>query len=117
MPNAPAIIPETVTPKELAKGLGASHRRVADDVRTLGCYCKIGAKVVMRQHHVEEFMEAMECHSKSTGVVKSGITEAPSPEGDYAALQVRRTKPSRNAPRQKSNPKSGDVILMAREQR
>jgi hypothetical protein len=39
-------------------------------------------------------MEAMECLSKSTSVVKSGTTGAPLPEGDYAALVARRTKKS-----------------------
>ena len=86
------LIPKTITPVELALMLGASPRRVKEDVRALGCYCKIGAKILMREHHVEAFMEAMECQSKSTSVAKSGTTGAPLPEGDHAALVARRTR-------------------------
>ena len=106
------IIPQTITPAELALTLGASPRRVKEDVRALGCYCKIGAKIVMRQHHVEAFMEAMECRSKYTSVEKFGTTEAPLPEGDHAALVVRRTKKQLKGSRQRQRPLTGVVTLM-----
>ena len=106
------IIPQTITPAELASMLGVSSRRVQEDVRALGCYCKIGAKVIMREHHVAAFMEAMECQSKSTSVVKFGTTEVPLPEGDHAALVARRTKKQPKGLRQKSKLPTGVVTLM-----
>lgn len=117
MTTRPAFIPDTITPEELAKSLGVSPRRVKDDVRALGCYCKIGKIVLMLEHHVEAFMEAMECHSGSTGAAKSGTTKGQSPEGDYEALQAQRTKRSHRASRPISKPKHGEVILMDRGQR
>lgn len=117
MSEQPAIIPDTTTPEDLAKSLGASPRRVKDDVRALGCYCKIGRKVIMREHHVETFMEAMECHSGSTSAARSGTTKGQLPEGDYAALQDQRTKKSRPVSRRKSKQRRGEVILMDRAQR
>jgi hypothetical protein len=107
-----ALVPETITPDELALKLGASPRRVKDDVRALGCYCKIGAKVVMREHHVEAFMEAMECQSKSTSAAKFGTTGVLLPEGDHAALVARRTRKPLRGSRQKSRPQAGVVTLM-----
>ena len=116
MSNRAVIIPETTTPDDLAAKLGASPRRVKDEVRALGCYCKVGRKVIMREHHVEAFMEAMECHSGSTGAAKSGTTKARFPEGDYEALQAQRTKRSQSGSRRKLKPKNGEVILMGRGQ-
>jgi len=117
MSSSPALIPYTITPDELAKSLGASPRRVKDNVRALGCYCKIGKTVLMREHHVETFMEAMECHSGSSSAVKSGTTKGQLPEGDYAALQDQRTKKSRPVSRRKSKQRRGEVILLDRAQR
>jgi hypothetical protein len=110
----PAIIPDTITPDELALNLGVSPRRVKDDVRALGCFCKIGAKVVMREHHVEAYMEAMECQSKSTSAARSGTTGVPLPEGDYAALVARRTKKLPKESRRKQKLQAGVVTLMGR---
>jgi len=112
----PAIIPETITPDELALNLGVSPRRVKDDVRALGYFCKIGAKVVMREHHVEAYMEAMECHSGSSSAAKSGTTKGQFPEGDYEALRDQRTRKSQTGLRRKLKQKRGEVILMGRGQ-
>jgi hypothetical protein len=112
MPTHSAIIPQTITPKELAQQLGVSPRRVEDDVRALGCYCKIGRKVVMREHHVETFMEAMECRLKFTSAAKSGTTGVPLPEGGHEALVARRTRKQPKELRRKSKPQAGVVTLM-----
>jgi hypothetical protein len=109
-----AIIPATITPDELAETLGASPRAVKDQVRALGCYCKIGKTVLMRDYHVEQFLEAMECQSKSTSGARSGTTGVPLPEGDYAALVARRTKKSPKESRRKQKPQAGVVTLMDR---
>jgi len=112
MVNRHSIIPETTTPVELAEKLGASPRYVQDKVRALGCYCKIGGKVVMRDHHVEMFMKAMECHSNSICAAKSGTTGDPLPEGNYAALQARLKKPAPKGSKRKSNKGRGNVVSM-----
>lgn len=114
MGNHAAIIPLTTTPAALAESLGVSPRRVQDEVRALGCYCKIGGKIIMRADHVHQFMEAMECPSKSTGAAKSGTTQAQLPVGDYAALVAQRTKQSPKGSRRQSKTRRGDVILMDR---
>lgn len=107
------IIPETTTPAELAERLGASPRRVQDEVRALGCYCKIGGKVLMCAHHVEAFMEAMECPSNSTGAAKPGTTGDRLPEGDYVVLRKRLTKPMLKGSKRKLNKGPGTVVSMA----
>jgi hypothetical protein len=117
MKNLRKIIPETITPNDLAEKLGVSPRRVKDDVRALGCYYKVGKTILMGDHHVAAFLEAMECHSGSTSAAKSGTTKVQLPEGDYAALQDQRTRKSHHASRQKSKQKRGEVILMDRGQR
>jgi hypothetical protein len=109
-----AIIPETTTPDDLAKMLGASPRRVKDEVRALGCYFKVGRTVIMRGHHVEAFMEAMQCQSKSTSAARSGTTGVPLPEGDYAALAALRTKKLPKELQRKSKPPGGVVTLTDR---
>lgn len=117
MPASTDIIPNITTPDELAEMLGASARRVKDEVRALGCYCKIGRKVIMREHHVETFMEAMECHSGYLSAAKSGTIKGQFPEGDYEALRDQRTRKSQIGLRRKSKQKRGEVILMDRGQR
>lgn len=112
MPSLLALVPNTITPKQLAQELGVSPRRVEDDVRALGCYCKIGRKVLMCGHHVETFMEAMECQSKFISVARPGTIGAPLPEGDHAALVARRTRRQPNGSRQKLKPLAGVVTLM-----
>ena len=67
------IVPTFTTPKALAKRLTASPRFVCDTVRELGCFCKIGQKVIMLDHHVVAFMEAMECHSRSSSEINAEI--------------------------------------------
>ena len=114
MPSLLTIVPETITPRELAQQLGASQRRVEDDVRALGCYCKIGRTILMREHHVETFMEAMECPSKSTSAARFGTTGGPLPEGDYAELAARRTKRSLKGSQRRQKPQAGVVTLMDR---
>ncbi|MEM9966488.1 MAG: hypothetical protein AAF755_00160 [Pseudomonadota bacterium] len=111
------ILPAFTTPADIAAHYGASQRAVEDKVRELGCYAKIGAKVVLYDHHFEAFLEATECHLKSTGAAKSGTTGALSPGGDYEALQAQRTKKSGSVSRTKSRNVPGRVISMDRGQR
>ncbi len=115
MSERPTIIPETTTPSDLAKMLGASPRRVKDKVRELGCYRKIGAKVIMLAEDVEIFMEATKpCRSNSTSAGKSGTTGAQLPEGDSEALRERLTRRKRRDSHQRSKKASGTVVSMDR---
>ncbi len=98
------ILPSYTTPRALAKRLTASPRFVSDTVRELGCFCKIGQKVIMLDHHVVTFMEAMECRSKSSNGTSSIATGAQLPVGDYEALREQRTKGSLK----------GEVVLLFR---
>ena len=55
----------------------------------------------MLDHHVVAFMEALECHSKSSSGITSIATGAKLPVGDYEALREQRTKESRKESQQK----------------
>lgn len=112
-----SIVPKHTTPKDLAQRLGASPRFVSDAVRELGCFCKIGQKVIMLDHHVVAFMEAMECRSRSSNGTTSTVTGAQLPVGDYEVLREQRTKGSRRGSQPRSKPRRGKVILMDQVQR
>ena len=114
MLSLPTIIPETITPRELAQQLGVSPRKVEDEVRALGCFCKIGRTVLMREHHVETFMEAMEWLSKFKSAARFGTTGEPFPEGDYEELAARRTKRLHKGSQRRRKQQSGAVTLMDR---
>ena len=111
------IVPKHTTPRALAEKLGASPRFVSDTVRELGCFCKIGQKVIMLDHHVVAFMEAMECRSTSPSGAKSGTIQGQLPEGDFEALRKHRTKTVPPGSPQKSKRKHGEVILMDQARR
>jgi hypothetical protein len=112
MSNRAASLPTFTTPEELAAHLGASERFVRDEVRALGCFAKIGKRVIMLEHHVEAFMEAMECRSNSTGGAKSGTSEERLPVGDTEALHSRLTRKKPNAFGRTKSPKLGNVVSM-----
>tara|TARA_B100000767_G_C19725231_1_gene519178 strand:+ start:397 stop:750 length:354 start_codon:yes stop_codon:yes gene_type:complete len=114
MLDSQPIIPKPTTPAKLAAWLEVSPRWVADKVREIGCYCKIGAKVVMQEHHVKKFMEATECQSQYSNATRSGTTEGQLPEGDYAALREHPTRESHKGSRQKRKLKAGHAISTAR---
>lgn len=70
----------------------------------------------MLDHHVVAFMEALECHSKSSSGITSIATGAKLPVGDYEALREQRTKESRKESQQKPKQMRSKVILMDRAQ-
>ena len=107
------LIPPHTTPVELAERLGAGPRWVADKVRELRCYRKVGGKVIMLEDDVKTFLEATRpCHLNSTYGAKSGTTGAPSTASDYEEVQARLSKKTPNASRRKPKPKRGEVISM-----
>ena len=99
--------PEYTTPTDLAEHLGMSARTVNEKVAELGAYAKLGRRKVMFPHHVNSFMEAIQCPSPSTDAATSGTSEGRFPEGDYAALRARLTGTSPSGSRQKRKPRHG----------
>ncbi|MBJ2151365.1 hypothetical protein [Paracoccus sp. IB05] len=85
-----------------------------DKVRELGIYCKLGKTKVMLPEHVAAFMEAITCRSQYSSGAASGITEAPSPVGNYADLQKRLTGKSPKGSRQKSKTPHGSATSTGR---
>lgn len=110
------IIPDTITPKELAERLGWSERRVRDKARELGACRILGNRMVFLPQDVEALLEATKpCPSKSISVAAFGIIGARLPVGDYAALREQRTKkPPRKSPPSLSR-NTGEVVLMDRK--
>src|ERR1700744_1145708 len=92
-------LPEAITPDQLADKYGWSERAVRNTARRLGACLIMGKSMTLLPKHVQKIMEAIECPSSSTSEVGSGITAAPLPKGDYAALQAsrRNKKTSRGA--------------------
>lgn len=109
------IRPGYTTPDELAVHFGASKRCVRGKVRELGCYSQVGGRMIMFMHHLETFLESIECPSKSKNAAKSGTTQAVLPEGDSGALRERLTKRKPKKSPRKRNPTPGTVVSMGRE--
>ena len=86
------ILPLYTPPHAFAKRLTVPPRFVSGTVRELGCFCKIGQKVMMLDHHMVTFMEAMECRSKSSNGISSIASVAHLPVGDFEALRAHRTR-------------------------
>lgn len=103
-----SALPTIFTPVEVARHLGVAERTVRERARAIGACRIIGKKTIMTEGDVALFMEAIRpCPSQSTSAVISGITGAPSPDGDFAALQALRTKQSPSGSRQKPKRGSG----------
>src|SRR6476659_6202340 len=92
-----AVLPETTTPKALAKQMGWSERRVRDLARRLGACRVLGNRMTLTKDDVDAILEATKCPSSSTGAARTGTSAARLPAGDYEALVKQRTKPSRSA--------------------
>lgn len=109
-----AIIPETITPKELAEQIGWSERRVREMARALNA-C-LGRNRGMRLTHedVLAIMEARRCPSRSTSAARRTTIQGRLPEGDYEKLLALRTKPERKELRPRQKDPCGKVILMDR---
>lgn len=113
MATRPAILPDYVTPADLALHLGISERTVRDIARQLGAYRIIGKTMFLLEGDIKAIFEASKpCPTKSTNAAKSGISGAQLPVGDFAALAALRTKklPKESLPKPKQ--KSGTVISM-----
>ena len=115
-----SIIPEIVTPEELANRLGWPPRRVRKIARQLGACLVSGNSMVLTEADVHRIMESQRCPSSYTSAMASGITGEQlgrmSVERAFEAHAKPKTKASRRVRFQKSRPATGKVISMVREQ-
>ena len=111
------IAPETTTAAELASDLGIPERRLRSMARRIGACRIFGKTMIFTPDDVKAILEhARPCplNSSSAPAASTGTTPAPLPEGDFAALQVLRTRQERNASQPRKKTGSGKVISMAR---
>lgn len=111
-----SIIPATITPRELAAETGWSERYIRETARALSACLGRGRGMRLTQDDVLRIMEARRCPSRSRSAAKHTTTAGQLPEGDYAALLARRTRPARRELRPREKPKNGNVISMDRAQ-
>ena len=103
------------TPAELSAAWGIPERTLRRVARKIGACSVFGNRMILFDDNVTALREATRpCPSRSIVVEKSGITAAPLPEGDYAALQALRTRQERNASLRNGKRERGKVISMAR---
>jgi hypothetical protein len=116
MPNTRAsLLPDHVTPADLAGHIGVSERELRRLARELGACRIIGKAMILLPEDVETILEASRpCQSKSTNAAGSGTTEDQLPEGDFAALRKRLKNKTQSVSRQKSSTKRGSVVSMDR---
>lgn len=112
--TAARILPDYITPAEMAAHYGLSERTMREKLRDLGTYAMIGRQMVIYPEQVEQFKEATKCPSKSTSAARFGTSEGPLPEGDYEALRAQRTKNVRKGSQRKKKLPHGEVISMDR---
>ncbi len=108
-----AIIPETITPKELADQTGWSERSVREMARALNACLGRNRGMRLTREDVQKIMEAKRCPSRSASAGTRITTAGRLPDGDYEALRAQRTKPGRKELRPRQKPKSGNVVSMA----
>ena len=110
-----ALLPEFITPAELALHLGIAERTVREIARGLGAYRIFGKQMIFLEGDVQTIMEAAKpCPTKSTSAAGSGTTGALSPVGDYAAVVALRTKQLPKGSQRKQKAARGSVISMDR---
>jgi hypothetical protein len=110
-----SIIPETVTPKQLAAETGWSERYVRTTARALNACLGRGRGMRLTRDDVHKIMEAKRCPiSESTGAraARSGAIAGQLPAGDYEVLRAQRTKSERRELRPRKKSSSGNVISM-----
>ena len=112
--NRPAILPDYVTPADIAGHFGMSERAVRDKVRKIGAYAELGKRMVLFPEHVEAFTEAIQCPSRSTSAATFGISEAPLLGVQSDAVRKRLIGKSQKGSKQKSKPERGIVVSMDR---
>jgi len=115
MTNRPALLPDHLTPAQLAGHLGIAERTLREMARATGAYRQIGKQMFFLEGDVQSILEAAKpCHTKSSSAAKSGTIGAAPPKGDSEALRERLTKQSPKGSRRKQKPANGNIISMDR---
>ena len=115
MAPRPALLQDFVIPEAFADHYGFARRTVRERARAIGACAILGKQMILLPHHCDMLLEnAQKCQSESSSAAKSGITGAPLPVGDYAALQAQRTKPSHSGSRPKPKRDHGNIVSMDR---
>src|SRR4051794_33533510 len=103
------IIPETITPKQLAEQTGWSERFVRETARGLNACLGRGRGMRLTRDDVLKIMEAKRCRSQSKSAGTRTTIAGQLPAGDYADLRAQLTKPARKELRPKEKTTSGNV--------
>jgi hypothetical protein len=109
------MLPDIITPAELAQRMGWSERHVRDLARRLGACRVLGNRMVMLPDDVQAILEATQpCPSKSIDVQEamSGNIEERLPDIDSVALLAHLTRKPRKELRPRLKTGSGVVVLM-----
>lgn len=107
------IIPETITPRQMAQEVGWSERRVREKAIKLGACIGRNRNMRLTREDILKIMESERCHSSSTSAARRTTTAGRLPAGGFAELQALRTE----AKLKKLQPKNGNVVTMDRNQR
>jgi hypothetical protein len=110
-----SLLPDYITPKELAAHLGVSPRTLKELARKIGACSIIGKSMILTEDDVNTIMEATRCPSKSSSVARSGTIEAPLTGNDYEALRKRLIEKQPRGSKRKSKTVRGNVISMDRK--
>lgn len=111
-----SLLPEHVTPEELAEHLGVAERTVREKARELGTCRLFGKKMILLETDVATLMEALKpCPSNCTKEAGSGTYKAPLPVGGYGKARERLTGKSRSVSKRTSKTPHGEVISMGQK--
>src|SRR5882724_8943362 len=114
-----SIIPETVSPKELAERLGWSEKFVRETAISLNACLGRGRCMRLTQADVVKIMEARRCPSRSTSGTGSTIAGERlvqlAADRAFDALCTPATRTLQRARLRKLKPSTGRVISMVRE--
>src|ERR1700728_704031 len=113
------VIPETVTPKQLAERYGWGEKWVRRTARALNACLGRGRGMRLTGEDVKAIMEVKRCPSQYSGGrgAKSGATTGvPAiPQGGFEDLLAQLTEPSRKELRPRENLNNGKVLSMVRK--
>jgi hypothetical protein len=102
---------EHVKPRELAKDLQWSEKRLRRLAKRLGACCVLGNRMILRPHHVEIIMKAVEpCPSNCTDEKQSGTTAEPLMDVSYEDRLRQRNEKKQRKLHPRSKPETGNVV-------
>jgi hypothetical protein len=113
-------LPEATTPRDMAKHLGWSEKRLRSLARRLGACRELGNRMLFLPDDVAAIMEATKpCPSRSIGVREalSGAIGERLPDIDSVDLLAQLTRKPRKELRPRSRTNTGSVVLMEKKRR